>query len=142
MSEEPRSMRQEYFLSAENPAATSDQRDLEATALRLLQRSALQKARSIATVLWRNVMGYSAREQMSRFENMIDEYVFHYALRAANSNARRPGVLRIMAPPGHWFGRDVPGSRWGGDSPDFIYRMIPIAHGSRYEIRGRLMSDR
>ena len=125
-----------YFLSTENPIANIDQRDLEATALRLLERPELQKARSIATILWRNVMAYPAREQMSRFDGMIDEYVFHYALRAANGDASYPKLLRIMEPPSRWFGREVPGSRWGGDSPDFIYRVIPIAHGARYEIRG------
>ena len=128
-------------MSLDNPTATADQRDLETTALRLLERTELQTARSKATLLWRNVMEYPAREQISRFGNMIDEYVFHYALRAANSDPWRPRILRIMAPPGHWFGRDVPGSRWGGDSPDFIYRMIPIAHGVRYEIRGHATCD-
>ena len=129
-------MSHSYFLSSDNPIATVEQRDLEATALHLLQRPELQKARTMAAILWRNVMAHPAREQMSRFDGMIDEYVFHYALRAANSDALNPKILRIMAPPSHWFGRDVPGSRWGGDSPDFIYRMIPLAHGSRYEIHG------
>jgi hypothetical protein len=129
--------REDYFLSAENPIATVDQRELEATALRLLTRPQMQKARTTASVLWRNAVAYPARDQMTRFENMIDEYMFHYALRAANSDAGYPKIARFMAPAHRWFGRDVPGSRWGGDSPDFIYRMIPIAHGGRYELRGR-----
>jgi hypothetical protein len=74
---------------------------------------------------------------MFRFDNMIDEYIFHYTMRAANADAAYPTVARFMAAPHHWFGRDVPGSRWAGDSPDFIYRLIPIAHGGRYEILGR-----
>lgn len=126
-----------YLLSSENPIATVDQRELEDVALRLLKRPELQKARAVATLLWRQVSEYPARDQMSRFDNMIDEYMFHYTSRAVNSDANHPKVLRFMAPPHHWFGRDVPGSRWGGDSPDFIYRTIPIAHGGRYEIRGR-----
>ncbi|MCB2073002.1 MAG: hypothetical protein KDE49_04755, partial [Novosphingobium sp.] len=71
------------------------------------------------------------------FDNMIDEYMFHHAMRAANGDPNHPEAARFMVPPHRWFGRDVPGSRWAGDSPDFIYRTIPIAHGGRYEIRGR-----
>ena len=130
-----------YFLSAENPIATVDQRELEATALRLLTRPELQRARAIATLLWRSAVAHPARDQMTRFENMIDEYVFYYSLRAANSDACYPKIARIMAPRHRWFGRDVPGSRWGGDSPDFIYRFFPTAHGGRYELRGRPTCD-
>lgn len=126
-----------YFLSAENPIATVEQRELEATALRLLKRPELQKAQTTVSMLWRNVMAYPVRDQMARFDNMIDEYMFHFALRAANSDACYPKVLRFMAPPHRWFGRDVPGSRWAGDSPDFIYRLIPITHGGRYELHVR-----
>src|SRR5882724_11751672 len=94
-----------YFLSADNPIATVDQRELEATALRLLTRPEMQKARATASVLWRNAVAYPARDQMTRFDNMIDEYTFHYALRAANGDAGYPKIARFMAPAHHWFGR-------------------------------------
>jgi hypothetical protein len=126
-----------YFLSTRNPLATVDQREVEEIALRLLQRAEMRRGRELVTLLWRNVMAYPAADQMDRFDNMIDEYMFHFALRAANSDGRRPRISRMMAPAARCFGRDVPGSRWGGDSPDFIYRVIPIAHGCRYEITGR-----
>lgn len=131
-----------YFLSAENPIANVDQFAIEDRALRLLKRPALERARSIATVLWKNAVAWPARDQMSRFDNMIDEYVFHYAMRAANGDAHRPQIARFMAPPHRWNGRDIPGSRWAGDSPDFIYRIIPIAHGGAYEIHGRPTCER
>ncbi len=126
-----------FSLSATNPVATAEQREIEEVALRLLLRPELLKAREVAIMLWRNAMDYPARDQASRFDAMIDEYMFHYAIRAANSDVNFPRVARFMAPPHRWFGRDVPGSRWAGDSPDFIYRMIPIAHGGRYELHGR-----
>jgi len=134
--------REEYALSAENPLATVDQRALEDLALRLAQRPELQRAREVVTMLWRQVSEYPARDQMSRFDNMIDEYMFHYTSRAVNSDANYPKVFRFMAPAHRWFGRDLPGSRWGGDSPDFIYRLIPTGHGGRYEIRCRPMGDK
>jgi hypothetical protein len=79
---------------------------------------------------------------MSGFDAMLDEYLFHHALRAAASDPASPRIARFMAPPHHWFGRDVPGSRWAGDSPDFIYRVMPIGHGGRYEISGRPACER
>lgn len=120
-----------------NPLATEAQRKVEDRAMALLQRDDLKRVRATVTLLWQNVAGWPARDQADRFDNMIDEYMFHHAFRAANGDANHPEVARFMAPAHRWFGRDVPGSRWGGDSPDFIYRTIPIAHGGRYEIRGR-----
>ncbi len=126
-----------YFLSAENPLATVDQRDVEDRALRLLEQPAIERARTAAAHLWRNAAAYPARDQMAQFDRVIDEYVFNHALWAANIDARHPRISWFQAPAHHWFGRDVPGSRWGGESPDAIYRMIPIEHGGVDEIRGR-----
>lgn len=122
---------------ASNPLATPGQREVEDRALALLDRPELQRARAIVTMLWQNVAAWPSRDQADRFGNMIDEYMFHHAMRAANGDANFPQAARFMVPGHHWFGRDVPGSRWAGDSPDFIYRTIPIAHGGHYEIRGK-----
>lgn len=131
-----------YYLSAANPVANADQKAMEDTALRIIARPELERPRMIATYLWREVMQHEAGEQMTMFGDMVDEYVFHYAMRAAASDGNHPGVLRFMTPPHRWFARDVPGSRWAGDSPDFTYRIIPVSHGGRYEIKGRPTCDR
>jgi hypothetical protein len=125
-----------------NPLATPEQREVEDLALALLERPELRRARQIVTMLWQSVAAWPARDQADRFPNMIDEYLFHHAFRAANGDPARPRVARFMVPPHRWFGRDVPGSRWAGDSPDFIYRTIAIAHGGRYVIEGRATCDR
>ena len=39
-------------------------------------------------------------------------------------------------------GRPIPGSRWGIDNPDSVYRVIPISGDERYEIRGRVGEHR
>ena len=122
---------------SENPLATVAQRAVEDRALGLLERPEVERVRSVVTMLWRSVAAWPSRDQIDRFDNMIDEYLFHHAMRAANGDANFPDIARFMAPPHHWFGRDVPGSRWAGDSPDFIYRTIPISHGGHYEIHGR-----
>ena len=120
-----------------NPLATPAQRQTEDTAMALLARPEIERVRQIVTLLWNNATAWPSRDQRDRFQPMIEEYLFHHAMRAANGDANLPQATRFMAPPHHWFGRDVPGSRWAGDSPDFIYRTIPIAHGGKYEIRGK-----
>lgn len=120
----------------QNPLATPEQIAVEDKALTLLKRPDIERVRAMVTMLWKSATAWPSRDQADRFDGMIDEYMFHHAMRAANSDANFPVASRFMAPPHHWFGRDIPGSRWGGDSPDFIYRTIPIAHGGRYEIHG------
>jgi hypothetical protein len=131
----------DYFLSAENPIATTDQRRAEDTALRLIARPEMQKARDMVEHLFRWVVTQDVGEQIENLPAFVDEYMFHYALRAANSDPNDPKVVRFMVPPHRWFGRDVPGSRWAGDSPDFIYRTAAISFGPRYELHGRVASD-
>src|SRR5262249_8270336 len=84
-------------------------------------------------------MEHAAGPQMALFEAMMDEYTFNYAIKAANSDPARPRVVRSYSPAAHWFGRDIPGSRWGGDNPDNAYRLIPVEATGRYEIYGRRM---
>jgi hypothetical protein len=129
-----------YFLSDTNPCANVDQREVEDVAMRLIRRPEVERARADASVLWRSVAEYTAGPQMARFEEMMDDYTFNYALKAANGDPTRPRVLRSYVPSANWFGRDVPGSRWGGDNPDNAYRLIPIAAEGRYEVHGRRMS--
>jgi hypothetical protein len=117
-----------------NPCATESQRAVEDRALALLKRPELERARGVVTMLFGAVHGWPERDQPDLQASMVDEYLFHHAFRAANGDPNFPHAARFMVPKHHWFGRDVPGSRWGGDSPDFTYRTIPIGHGGRYEI--------
>lgn len=122
----------------QNPLYTPEQKAIEDRAMALLRRPEMERVKTIITMLFRNAVAWPSRGQMDRFDSMIDEYMFFHAMRAANGDANHPQAARFMVPPHHWFGRDVPGSRWGGDSPDFVYRNIPIRHGGKYEIRGRV----
>ena len=128
----------DYFLSATNPVANVDQRAVEDLARALIDRPELQQARERAGFLWRAVMEYPAGPQMSRIGNMLAECSVNYALKAA-LDPNYPRIARVLQAPGRWFGRDMPGSRWGGDNPDNAYRLAPIAHGARYELHGRPM---
>src|SRR5262245_39542111 len=60
----------EQFLSAVNPCATVDQREIEDVALRLMRRPEIDQARKHASLLWRSVTEYTAGPQMALFEAM------------------------------------------------------------------------
>lgn len=130
-----------YFLSKTNPIANTDQREMEDRAMRLMARPEIEKAAQFAKFLFRQVYEHTAGEQMKRFDEAMEEYAFHYAMRAVGRDGQYPGIARFMTPRHHWFGRDVPGSRWGMDSPDFCYRIVSIDHGSNYVIRGKTTCD-
>jgi hypothetical protein len=126
----------DYFLSPANPVANVDQREVENLALQLIARPEVQQAREKAGFLWRAVMEIAAGPQLSRMEGMLAECTVNYSLKAA-LDPGYPRIARVLQPPGHWFGRDMPGSRWGGDNPDNAYRLAPVEHGARYELHGQ-----
>ena len=68
--------------------------------------------------------------------------MFSAAVWSSNQDPLRPeGQLHHPArAPGR--GSPIPGSRWGIDNPDSVYRVIPISGDERYEIRGRVGANR
>ncbi len=97
----------------QNPLATPEQIAIEDKALALLKRPEIERVRAMVTMLWKSATAWPSRDQSGRFDGMIDEYMFHHAMRAANSDANSPVATRFMAPPHRWFGRDIPGLALG-----------------------------
>jgi len=127
-----------YFLSKTNPVANVDQRDLEALAIRLFARADVQAACTRAATSWEMVTSeIFSTEQWARFKAAMSDYCFKSVLVATNVDAEHPRVLRVYSPAARWLGHDVPASKWGGDNPDNAYRIIPVAIGGRYEVRGQ-----
>lgn len=131
-------VRDDYFLSATNPVANVDQRHVEDLAREIVAHPEMRAGAEKAGYLWKAVVQYTAGPQMARFDGMLAECAMNYALKGA-LDPEHPRIVRLLQPPGRWFGRDMPGSRWGGDNPNNAYRLAPIAHGARYELRGRPM---
>jgi hypothetical protein len=76
------------------------------------------------------------------FDRAFAEVMFSAAVWSSNQDKLRPKVsciTRLGHPVG---GRQIPGSRWGIDNPDSVYRVIPISGDERYEIRGRVGANR
>jgi hypothetical protein len=61
---------------------------------------------------------------------------------SSNQDKLRPKVSCITRLAHPVDGRRIPGSRWGIDNPDSVYRVIPISGDERYEIRGRIGEHR
>jgi Protein of unknown function (DUF1214) len=103
----------------------------------------VERAREQVAVRWKTLAGRNAPEEAwARFDELLDEYPFNYALKAVAGDPNHPVVLGMLyCPPHEWFGMSVPGSRAsGGDGPDQHYVLIPVAHGAHYEIHGRRMT--
>ena len=121
-----------------NPLATQDQTDVTARALRLLEMPEVQRAREITAMRWKLVLRDDPPPRAwDTFDEMIDELMFNYALKAANGDPNYPRIVHIHTLPHKRKGMDVPGSRWGGDNPDNIYRMIPIDSKAHYRLDGK-----
>ena len=129
-----------HFLSAQNPLATVEQRDMDALALKVMQAPAIAQARKAVELQWRAATGHEMSEQAEAlFDGMITEYIFVNILKAVNSDVNYPKVSAAsFAPPHEWFGLKIPGSRCAGPNPDNTYRHIPIDPGARYELSGKL----
>ena len=129
----------EYFLSASNPLATADQRDIEQHAIALMESPAYGRARAMTERRWRELAGSAPTEEgWDRFQTFIDECVFANLLKALNGDPNHPRVLRIVMPPHDWFDMSVPGSRFGGGpGANQSYAIIPVDYGGRYRIHGR-----
>ncbi|MFA5524880.1 MAG: hypothetical protein WDA24_11035 [Tissierellales bacterium] len=133
----------DYFLSATNPLATADQKDLEERAIAWLDTPQYDRLRAAAARRWRELAGSSpTAEAWSRFESLIDECAFAAILKALNGDPARPKVLRVVMPPHDWFGMSVPGSRFaGGPGSDQSYAIIPVDFGTRYRIKGQWIGE-
>ncbi|CAN5400570.1 hypothetical protein BH09ACT12_BH09ACT12_15120 [soil metagenome] len=73
-----------------------------------------------------------------RFDAAFEGVMFSAAIWSSNADPLRPKVTCITRLAHSVEGREVPGSRWGIDNPDTVYRTIPISGAERYEIRGRV----
>jgi hypothetical protein len=130
----------DHFLSATNPLATAEQRDLEARAIRILETETVRTGKQAMAQRWRTIAGKQVPDEAwTTFDELVDEFAFNYVLKAVNGDPNHPRVLgMIYCPPHEWFGMKVPGSRGsGGDGPDQHYAFFPVDGYARYRVTGR-----
>src|ERR1700761_1247788 len=125
----------------DDPVATAEQHEQEMAALELIEHPTVAAAyRSVAdTWLGRAKASPAMRE---RFDDAFAEVMFSAAIWSSNQDKLRPKVSCITRLAHPVDGRHIPGSRWGIDNPDSVYRVIPISGDERYEIHGRVGKNR
>ena len=126
---------------SDDPVATASQHAQELAALELIEHPTVKAAyRNVAeTWLGRAKASQAMRE---RFDDAFAEVMFSAAVWSSNQDKLRPKVSCITRLAHPVDGHRIPGSRWGIDNPDSVYRVIPISGDERYEIHGRVGKNR
>jgi hypothetical protein len=120
---------------ARDPLDTPQQRDIELSAVRLLQKPEAIAAGKEVAAYWIDRVKPSAA-QRALFDFEYEQVKLCAAMDALNQDAIHPRI--------HAFGRfahmldgvHIPGTKSGNPNPDYIYRFITIDDTSRYIIRG------
>jgi hypothetical protein len=126
---------------ADHPVATAEQHAHELAALDLVQHPTVRAAYRDVAETWL-ARARPSEEMRARFEAAYEEVMFSAAVWSSNADPLRPKVTCITRLAHEVDGRRVPGSRWGIDNPDSVYRVIPISGEERYVIRGRVGEHR
>lgn len=124
-----------------HPVATDEQHEHETAALEIWEHPVVAEAREAVRAEWLE------KEQPSQvmadcFDRAFEEVMFSATIWSSNQDPQHPRVTCITRLEHPVDGRRIPGSRWGIDNPDSIYRVIPISGDARYEIRGRVGEHR
>lgn len=124
-----------------NPIATQEQHEHELQALELVQHPVVREAYERVAKRWLEKAAPSP-EMRARFDAAFEEVMFSAAIWSSNQDPLRPKIVTITRLEHTLGGVRVPGSRWGLDNPDSIYRVIPISGSERYLIHGKVASQR
>ncbi|MEM9257298.1 MAG: hypothetical protein AAGA91_17785 [Pseudomonadota bacterium] len=124
-----------------HPIATPEQHEQELNALALLEHPVVEAARERVYQHWLELMKPSTA-QRSCYDRAFEEVMFSAAIWSSNQDPLRPGITTITRLAHPVAGKHIPGSRWGIDNPDSIYRVIPISGDERYVIRGNVGTNR
>jgi hypothetical protein len=124
-----------------HPIATPEQRAHELEALALTRHPAVAAAFARVRESWLAAADPSP-DMRSCFGWAFEEVMFSAAVWSLNQDPLRPRVICITRLAHELEGTRIPGSRWGIDNPDTIYRVIPISGSERYVIRGRVAERR
>src|SRR6201995_826664 len=125
---------------SDDPVATASQHAQELAAFELIEHPTVKAAyRNVAeTWLGRAKASQAMRE---RFDDAFAEVMFSAAVWSSNQDKLRPNVSCITRLAHPVDGHRIPGSRWGIDNPDSVYRGIPISGDEPYEIHGRVAKN-
>ncbi len=126
---------------SDNPLDTAQQREheLEAAGIHALPEIAAERAR--LGQYWFEQVNPSPAMQ-SCFDAAFEEVMFGAVVWALNQDPHHPKVITISRLPHTVQGHAIPGSRWGIDNPDSVYRVIPVSVQESYVMRGQVAPRR
>jgi len=124
-----------------HPVATDEQHDHEKAALAIWEHPVVAEAREVVRADWLD-KEQPSQDMRDCFDWAFEEVMFSAVIWSSNQDPRYPRVTCITRLEHEVEGLRVPGTRWGIDNPDSIYRVIPISGQERYEIRGRVGEHR
>ena len=124
-----------------NPIATEDQHAVERRALELFDHPRVVSARREIREYWLHSLPRSP-DMLGCFERAFEEVMFAALVWSLNQDPLYPRVVAITRLPHRLGDLRIPGSRWGIDNPDSVYRVIPISGAERYVIRGAVAEHR
>jgi hypothetical protein len=125
----------------DDPISTPSQREQELAAVDLIEHPTVKAAYQSVAETWLG-RAKASEAMRARFDDAFAEVMFSAALWSSNQDKMRPKVCCITRLAHPVDGRRIPGSRWGIDNPDSVYRVIPISGEERYEIHGRVGEHR
>jgi len=117
---------------------TPDQKAVESLAIKLLSAPEVKKQKEETLKLLQSDATAKTEDGKKTLRNAVDELAFAATLGAANGDPTHPKLTWAYTAPRTWLGHKVPGSRWGIDNPDNVYRFITVDGASKYEITGKL----
>lgn len=122
---------------AGHPVATAAQHEHELAALELIQHPTVRAAYRDVAETWL-ARAKPSEAMRARFNAAYEEVMFSAAVWSSNQDPLRPKVTTITRLAHEVEGHRIPGTRWGIDNPDSVYRVIPISGAERYVIRGKV----
>jgi hypothetical protein len=120
-----------------HPIATPEQHEHERRALELIQHPIVKEAFERVGKRWLEKAAPSPAMRAC-FDAAFEEVMFSAAVWSLNQDPLRPKVIAITRLAHPLRELKIPGSRWGIDNPDSIYRVIPISGRERYLIHGQV----
>jgi len=124
-----------------HPIATPEQHEHERQALELIRHPIIKEAYERVRAHWLE-KAQPSPAMRGCFDSAFEEVMFSAAIWSSNQDPLRPKVITITRLAHPLGDLQIPGSRWGIDNPDSIYRVIPISGDEQYRIHGRVGTRR
>lgn len=124
-----------------NPIATAEQHDHERAAVALFAHPTVRAAYDRVKQHWLENVSASP-DMLGCYDDAFEEVMFGAVVWSMNQDPLHPLVVTITRMAHRVGDLEVPGSRWGLDNPDSVYRVIPISGDEKYLIHGRVAERR